>query len=136
MTATITKTRPRAKVTLPHQSIEARSRLASLLQFQVGPDGAEEPDRDRDQEDQAPVDRRQQAAEDQADEHAADPDDVVDPQRHASLVGGEGVGDDRRGVGEQAGAAHPLDECGRRSGKSAPARPVIQSIASISEATV
>jgi hypothetical protein len=74
--------------------------LAQLLQLQVGPDGAEEPDRDRDQEDEAPVHRSQQAAEDEADEHAADADDVVDAERHAALVGGKGVGDDRRRVGE------------------------------------
>ena len=88
----------------------ARVRGAQLFQFEVRPDGAEEADRDRDQEDEPPVDRRQQAAEDQADEHPADADDVVDPERHAALVGGEGVGEDRRRVGEQAGAADPLDE--------------------------
>jgi hypothetical protein len=102
------------------------ARLAALLQLQVAPDGAEEADRDRDQEDQAPVDRRQQAAEDEADEEAADADDVVDPQRHAALGGGEGVGDDRGRVGEQAGAADALDnaEDDQVGGAGAPRHPV------------
>ena len=32
------------------------------------------------------------------------------PERHPALVGGEGVGDDRRRVGQQAGAADALDD--------------------------
>jgi hypothetical protein len=91
--------------------VDARTaRGAQLAQGDVGPDGAEQPDGHRDEEDQAPVDRSEDAAEDQADEHAADPDDVVDPQRHPALVGGKGVGDDRRRVGQQAGAADALHD--------------------------
>ena len=123
-------------MTLPHQSIGPRRGVAALLQLEVGPDRAEEADRDRDQEDEAPVDRREQAAEDEADEHAADADDVVDPERHAALVGGEGVGDDRRRVGEQAGAADPLHDAEDDQVESRRRCPVIQSIASSSEATV
>ena len=53
---------------------------------------------------------REDAAEHEADEEAADADDVVDAERHAALVGGERVGDDRRRVREQAGAADALDD--------------------------
>ena len=81
---------------------------ASVLQLPVGPDGAEDPEGDRDQEDQVPLDGGQQAAEDEADEGAADGGHVVDPEAEPALVGREGVGDDGRGVGEEHGPAHPL----------------------------
>ena len=80
MTATIIKISPSAKVTLPDQSIGRRRGSLRSSQLQVGPDGPEQPDRDRDQEHQSPVDRCQQAAQQQSDEHAADTDDVVDPK--------------------------------------------------------
>ena len=67
---------------------------------------------------------------------AADADDVVDAERHAALVGGERVGDDRGGVGEQAGAADALDDAGSTIRYIAPARPFSQSIASSSDAAV
>ena len=83
---------------------------ADLPQLQVRPDGAEDAERDRDEEDQAPVDRRQDAADDEADEEAADPDDIGDPEREPALVGGERVGEDRGGVGEQERGADALHD--------------------------
>ncbi len=90
--------------------LRAPLRTAQLTQLHVGPDGSEQTDGHRDQEDQAPVDGSEQAAQDQSDEHAADADDVVDPERHAALVPRECVGEDRRRVGQQEGAANPLEE--------------------------
>ena len=87
-----------------------RLRRVQLAQAAVGPNGSEDPDRHRDQEHQPPVDRREHAAEHEADEEAADADDVVDAQSHPALVGGERVGDDRRRVRQQAGAADTLHE--------------------------
>ena len=86
------------------------ARLRALLELEVRPHRPEQADRDRDQEHEPPVDRREQAAEQQPDEHPADADDVVDPERHPALVGREGVGDDRRRVREQAGAADALHD--------------------------
>ena len=107
--------------------VDARAaRGAQLAQGDVGPDGAEQPHGHRDEEDQAPVDRGEDAAEDQADEHAADADDVVDPQRHAALARREGVGDDRRRIGQQAGAADALHDAedDQVGGSGAPLHPV------------
>ena len=61
---------------------------------------------------------------------------VVDSQRHAALVRRKGVGDDRGGVGQQAGGADALHDAESRSGTSRPSRPVSQSIVRNSEATV
>ena len=50
----------------------------------------------------------QEATQNQSDEGAGDRGDVVDAQTEAALMGGEGVGDDGRRVGEEHGATHPL----------------------------
>jgi hypothetical protein len=83
---------------------------ADLAQPPARPDGAEEPERDRDEEDQPPRDRREQPAEHEPEELAADPDDVVDPEGEPALVGRERVGEDRRGVGDQERRADPLHD--------------------------
>ena len=89
----------------------------SLRYDQIVP---EEPERDRDEEDEPPGDRREHAAEDEADEHAADADDVVDPEREAALVGREGVGEDRDRVRDQERRADPLHDPEARSASRRP----------------
>ncbi len=84
--------------------------LTALLELEVRPDSADQTDRHRDQEYEPPIDRRQHATEHESDEHAADADDVVDAKRHAALVLGERVGDDRRGIGQQERRADALDD--------------------------
>ncbi len=64
----------------------------------------------RDEEDQPPVDRGQQSSHDEADERAADPGDVVDAEGEAALVLREGVGQDRRGVGDEEGGPDALHD--------------------------
>jgi hypothetical protein len=76
---------PAAKVRLPHQ----------FLELEVGPDRAEYAERHRDEEDVTPADRAEHAAEDEADERAGDPGDLVETEREAALVGAERVGEDR-----------------------------------------
>ncbi len=83
---------------------------ADFLQAQIGPDRPAQPDRHGHDEDQAPVDGRQHAAEDQADELTGDAGHLVDPHRGAALVGGERVREDGRRVGHQHGAADRLDD--------------------------
>src|SRR4029077_7046550 len=56
-------------------------RLARLAEAPVRPERADQAERDGDEEDQPPVDRSQDAAEDEAEELAAYPDDVRDPER-------------------------------------------------------
>ena len=87
-----------------------RSADAALLQFEIGPDGAEDTERYGDQEHQAPTDSGQQPAEHQSDKRAADPGHVVYPQGKPTLIGGEGIGEDRGRVGDQKGGAHPLHD--------------------------
>src|SRR5665213_1058638 len=96
-----------ARQATPAPSSEITS---ALPQLQVGPDGAEQPDRHRDQEHEPPVDRGEQSAEHEPDEHPAHADDVVDAERHPALVGGERVGDDRGGVGQQERRADALHD--------------------------
>ena len=62
---------------------------AVVAQLEVGPDGAEQAERDRDEEDEPPVDRGEHAAQDQPDERAADGGDPVDAHRLAPLVPGK-----------------------------------------------
>ncbi len=81
-----------------------------LVQRLERPDGADDPDRHADEEDGSPVDGRQEPADDQSDERAGDGRDLVDAERHAALVGGERVGEDRGRVGEEHGAADALDQ--------------------------
>jgi len=81
---------------------------AQLVQRQIGPDGAEDPDRHADPEHRPPVPFGQHAAEYQADERAGDRRHLVDAQRHAALPGRERVGEDRGGVGEHHRAADRL----------------------------
>jgi hypothetical protein len=85
-------------------------RRGQLPELHVGPDGAEQANRHRDQEHQTPVDGREQATEHESDEHPADADDVVDAERHPPLVGGKRVGDDRGRVGEQTRRTDPLHD--------------------------
>ena len=70
-------------------------------QLEVGPHRPEQPEGHRDQEDEPPFDRGQDAAEDQADERPRDQSDAVDPHGLAPFVLGEGVGEDGTRVGEQ-----------------------------------
>ena len=81
---------------------------AAVLELDVGPHGPEDAEGHRHQEDEVPLDRGQQPAQDQADEGAGDGGHVVDAEPEPTLVGREGVGDDGRGVGEEHGSAHPL----------------------------
>ncbi len=76
----------------------------------VGPDRAEDAERDRDQEDQPPVDRGEHAAQDQPDERPAHAGDVVDAEGHAALVLRERVGQDGAGVAQQERAADALHD--------------------------
>ena len=87
-----------------------RAALAQLAQLEVAPDGGEEPDGHRDQEDEAPVDRGQDAAEDQPDERAAEGGRLVHPHGHAALGLGEGVGEDGGRVGHEHGRPHALED--------------------------
>jgi hypothetical protein len=73
------------------------------------PDGAEEAERDRDEEDEPPVDRGEKATEHEPDEHSADAGDVVDAEGEAALVGREGISENRRRVADQAGGTDALD---------------------------
>src|ERR1700733_13292455 len=83
---------PSAKVMLPGQS------------------GAEEPDGAGAEKDQSPLNRREDPAEDEPDERAADARDLIDAERHAALVLGKGVGEDRRGVGDEDRGADALED--------------------------
>ncbi len=71
---------------------------APLLEPQIGPDRAADAERNRDQEDEAPVERTEQAAQDETDERPGDGGHVVDPERQAPLVGRERVRQDRRRI--------------------------------------
>ncbi len=81
-----------------------------------------EAERHRHQEHQPPLDRSQHAAQDEADERSAHRGDAVDAHRHAPFVRGEGVGQDRGGVGEQERPAdtleHPHDDDPQRAGRA------------------
>ena len=91
------------------QPVDLRRRAhAAVLELQVRPHGAHHADGHRDEEDEAPLDRGEQAAEDQADEGARHRGHVVDAEAEPTLVGREGVGDDRRRVGEEHGATDAL----------------------------
>src|SRR3954447_7875035 len=117
---TITAMRPSAKVRFPHQSIrEGRvpppvdsrgAGRAGVDELAVAPDGAEDADRHGHDEDEPPLDRGEDAAEDEADERAGDRGDAVDAEREAALVRREGVGEDRARVREQHCAADALDD--------------------------
>ena len=111
---------PTAKLMLPVQSIVAWSAPTVVAQLEVRPDRAEETEGHRDEEHQAPLERGQHAAEDEAEEGAADGGDAVDAQGEAPFVGGERVGDDGVGVGEEEGAtdalAHAHDDDPERGG--------------------
>ncbi len=87
-----------------------RPALAQLAELQVGPERAEHAERDRDQEDQPPVHRAEQPAQDQPDERARDRGHLVQPQGQAALVGGERVGEQCAGVGHQHGPADALQD--------------------------
>ena len=80
-----------------------------LVERDVGPDRAGDAERHADPEHRAPVPLREHAADHQAEERAGDRSDLVDPERGASLVDGEGVGEDRGGVGHEHRGAYSLD---------------------------
>jgi len=63
---------PPANVMLPHQSSREGRPGVKSLKLEIGPDGAEQPDRHADPEDQTPVDVGQDAAGDEADERPGD----------------------------------------------------------------
>ena len=116
--------RPTANVTFPSQSILAGVRDSPFLELHVGDDGAEDADGHRDQEHEMPLDGGQHAPEDEPDERAGDGRRVVDAQSEATLIGGERVGDDGRGVGEEHGPTDSLADAhgdepdgGRRAGQ-------------------
>ena len=83
---------------------------AALLELEVRPHRSEQAEGYGNQEDEAPFDRGQQPAEDQADEDAADAGDVVDAERQAPLVRGEGIGQDGGRVADQEGGADTLHD--------------------------
>ena len=60
---------------------------AQLAQLQPGPHSPEDPDGDRDEEDEPPVDRREKTAEDESDERAGYRGDAVDSEGEAALDG-------------------------------------------------
>ena len=123
---TITRTSPAANVRLPAQSIGSLGADAELAQAPVRPDRPCDPGRHRDEEDEPPRDRREHAAEHEPDEQTADADDVVDPERQAALVRGEGVGEDRHRVRDEEGGTDPLHdpEGDEPVGPGAPVHPV------------
>jgi hypothetical protein len=84
--------------------------LAVVAQLQVCPDGAVDADRHVDPEHPAPVDGGQQATRDQPDEHAGQARDLVRAEREATLLGREGVGQDRGRVRHQHGPADGLQQ--------------------------
>ncbi len=84
--------------------------VAHLAELDVAPDSAEQSDRHRHQEDEPPVDGGEDAAEDQADERAADAGGLVDAESEATLIVGEGVGEDGSRVGDEEGSPDPLED--------------------------
>ncbi len=79
-------------------------------EFGVGPEGPEHAERHRHQEDVVPVDGGEHTAEQEPDERAGDTGHHVDAQRQPTLLDGEGVGEDRGGVGEDERPAHTLHD--------------------------
>ena len=69
---------PMANVKFPNQSMRCLVPYAVVAQLQRGPHRAEEADRHRDQEHQAPFNRSEHTAQDQSDERAPDRGDAVD----------------------------------------------------------
>ena len=100
-------------------------RMPVSRSIEVRPHGADDAEGHVDEEHEAPVDGRQHAAQDEPDERPREAGDDVDAERHAALVGGEGVGDDRRRVRHEHRAAHGLhhaedDDVQRGRGPGAP----------------
>ena len=106
----ITRTSPTREGEVARPVDRARATHADLAQLAVRPDRPEDARRDGDEEDQPPVDRREQTAEHEADERAADADDVRDPEREPALVRRERVGEDRARVREQERGADALED--------------------------
>jgi hypothetical protein len=101
---------PAPKARFPCQSKWAGRPLAELVEAAVGPERAEDAERHRHQEHQVPLHRAEQGAQDEADELAADPGDLVQAERHPAVIGREGVGEDRCRVGQQHGPADGLQD--------------------------
>ena len=99
-----------AKVTLPAQSMRAREPRATSSKREVAPHRGEEPDGHGDEEDQTPVDRREQPAQQEPDERAADGGRLVDAEREAAAVEWEGVGEDGGRVGHEHGGTDALKD--------------------------
>ena len=87
-----------------------RSSHADVAELHPGPDSAEHADRNRDQENQAPRDRREHATENKSARRARNDRDVLESERHAALVGRERVGHDSACVTEQHGPPKALAE--------------------------
>ncbi len=78
------------------------------MELAVGPHRSEDPDGHVDPEDQPPVDGRQHTARDQPDELSGQGGDLVDAEREAASIEGEGVGQDGGRVGGEHGTADCL----------------------------
>ena len=70
--------------------------LAEVMQFQVRPDGADDTERHRHQEDEVPLDGCEDTADEQTEERPGDGGHTVDAHGQAALVGRECVGEDGR----------------------------------------
>src|SRR5579883_322155 len=80
----------------------------NFSQIQIGPDCADNADRDADQEDQPPVEVGQDATENQPDHRAENGGNLVDAQSQPALVSGKGIGDDGRAIGKKKARANAL----------------------------
>ena len=95
--------------------------FGELAQDQRAPGGAGERERDVEPEDPVPGDRDERAAEHRAEHEPDRGDHRVGAHRQAEFLLGEGVGDERGGVGEQEGRADALQDPPARSARSASA---------------
>jgi hypothetical protein len=92
--------------------VEAADAVAAgeLAEDEGPPEPAGQGQRHVEPEDPVPGDRDQGAAEDGTDDEADRGDHRVRPHRQPELLAREGVGDQRRAVGEDEGAADPLQD--------------------------
>ena len=97
--------------------------MPRLAQVTIGPHGAEQSNGDVHPKHRAPVDDREHAARDQAQELAAEPGDLVDAEREAALVRRKRVGKDCSRICGQHRPAERLQHAPPIS-HSAPAPPL------------
>jgi hypothetical protein len=83
---------------------------AELAQRVVRPDRREEADRNRDDEDEPPFERSEQASEHEPEKRARDHRDAVDAEGEPTLVVREGIGEDRARVREDERATDSLPD--------------------------